>query len=82
MTFDAAVREARKLFPADTRPRAAAPEGNSQFVVERFTSPTLAQALGTGDFSVVYTRDATGAITSILLGLGDDFQALIQQSRR
>ncbi|HLZ27705.1 MAG TPA: sortase [Chloroflexota bacterium] len=82
LTFDAAVREARKLFPLDTRPRAAAPEGNSLFVVERFTSPTLAQALGTGDFSVVYTRDATGAITSILLGLGDDFQALIQQSRR
>jgi hypothetical protein len=82
LTFDAAVREARKLFPADTSPRAAAPEGNSQFVVERFNSPSLALALGTGDFSVVYTRNATGAITSILLGLGDDFQALMQQSRR
>jgi signal transduction histidine kinase len=52
LTFDAAVREARKLFPADTTPRAAAPEGNSQFVVERFTSASLAQALGDGDFSV------------------------------
>ncbi|MDQ6673523.1 MAG: sortase [Chloroflexota bacterium] len=82
MSLDAAVREARKLLPTDTLPRADAPEGNSQFVVERFTSPGLAQALGSGDFSVVYTHDATGAITSILLGLGDDFEALIQQSRR
>jgi len=82
VTFDAAVREARKLFPADTRPRVTAPEGNSQFVVERFNSPSLAEALGTGDFSVVYTRDTTGAITSILLGLGDDFEALMQQARR
>jgi hypothetical protein len=82
MTFDAAVREARKLFPTDTRPRADAPEGNSQFAVERFTSPDLARALGSGDFSVVYTRDQSGAITSILLGLGDDFEALMQQARR
>jgi hypothetical protein len=80
MTFDAAVREARKLFPTDTRPRAEAPDGNSQFVVERFTSANLAQALGSGDFSVVYTRDPTGAISSVLLGLGDDFEALMQQS--
>jgi hypothetical protein len=82
LTFDAAVREARKLFPADTVPRAAAPEGNSRFVVERFASPSLAQALGTGDFSVVYTRDTRGTISSILLGLGDDFAALMQLARR
>ena len=82
MTLDAAVREARTLFPNDTLPRAKAPEGNNQFVVERFTSANLAQALGSGDFSVIYTCDPTGAITSILLGLGDDFEALIQQSRR
>ncbi|MGI9147583.1 MAG: sortase [Chloroflexota bacterium] len=81
MTFEAAVREARKLLPADTLPRADAPEGNRQFVAERFSSPDLAQALGSSDFSVVYTRDGTGAITSILVGLGDDFEALIQQSR-
>jgi LPXTG-site transpeptidase (sortase) family protein len=82
MTFDAAVREARKLMPSDARPRTDAPEGNSQFAVERFASANLAQALGSGDFSVVYTRDTTGAITSMLLGLGDDFEALMQQSRR
>jgi LPXTG-site transpeptidase (sortase) family protein len=82
LPFDAAVKESRKLFPTDTRPRAAAPEGNPKFVVERFTSPTLAQALGTGDFAVLYTRDAKGAITSIVLGLGEDFDALIQQAKK
>ena len=84
MSLDAAVRESRKLFPEDTRPRADAPEGNSQFVVERFSSASLAEALGisSGDFSVLYTRDAKGAISSIVLGLGDDFDALIAQSRR
>jgi hypothetical protein len=81
LTFDVAVRDARKFFPRDAQPRAAAPEGNSQFVVERFSSPTLEQALGSGDFSVVYTRDAQGSITSIVLGLGDDYAALIAQSR-
>jgi LPXTG-site transpeptidase (sortase) family protein len=84
MSLEAAVRESRKLFPEDTRPRADAPEGNSQFVVERFASASLAEALGisSGDFSVLYTRDAKGAISSIVLGLGDDFDALIAQSRR
>jgi LPXTG-site transpeptidase (sortase) family protein len=82
MPFDAAIRESRKLFPNDTRPRAAAPEGNPQFVVERFSSATLEQALGTSDFSVIYTRDRAGLITSIVIGLGDDFDALLEQSRR
>jgi hypothetical protein len=82
LAFDVAVRESRKLFPTDTRPRAAAPEGNPTLVVERFTSASLDVALGTGDFSVIYTRDARGTITSIILGLGDDFDALMQQARR
>jgi LPXTG-site transpeptidase (sortase) family protein len=82
LNFDAAVRESRKLFPTDTRPRAAAPEGNPTLVVERFTSPSLELALGNADFSVMYTRDARGMITSIILGLGDDIDALMQQARR
>ena len=80
LAFDAAVKESRKLFPSDTRPRAAAPEGNPQFVVERFTSATLGQALGNSDFSVIYTRGPKGTITSIVLGLGDDFETLIEKS--
>jgi len=81
MSFDAAVRESRKLLPTDARPRADAPEGNSRFIVERFSSPSLAQALGSDEFLVIYTRDPRGTVTSIVLGLGDDFDALIAQSR-
>jgi sortase (surface protein transpeptidase) len=82
MTFQTAVGESRKLFPEDTRPRASAPEGNPSFVVERFSSLNLGQALGSSEFSVIYMRDAKGNITSIILGLGDDFDALIQQAQK
>jgi sortase (surface protein transpeptidase) len=82
ITFDAAVAESRKLFPTDTRPRTSGPEGNPQFIVERFTSPTLAAALGgTSDFSVVYVRDARGGIASVVLGQGDDFDAMMTAAR-
>jgi hypothetical protein len=83
-TFDKAVSDARKLFPSDTQPRSAGPEGNPQFIVERFTSNTLAQALSlaSGDFSVVYTRDARGAITSIVLAPGDDIDTMLASGRQ
>jgi hypothetical protein len=78
LAFDAAVREARKLFPTDAQPRAASPEGNAQIVVERFTSLELAKALSrdSGDFSVIYTKNASGGITGIVLGPGDDLDAI------
>jgi hypothetical protein len=84
LAFDAAVREARKLFPSDAQPRDNAPEGNAQFVVERFTSPQLAQALSltSGDFSVIYEKNGAGAITGIVLGLGDDLDAIQTDARR
>lgn len=84
LTFDAAVKEARKYLPRDTQPRINAPEGNPQFIVERFLSTNLGSALATdsGDFSVIYTRDAQGAITKMVLGLGDDIDALLEASRR
>jgi LPXTG-site transpeptidase (sortase) family protein len=90
LTFDAAVQQSRRLFPTDARPRDKGPEGNSQFVVERFTSPTLSQALAgygpslnptSGDFTVVYPKNAAGAITGIILGLGDDIDSLLSQAR-
>ncbi len=84
MPFDAAVREVRRFLPRDAEPRLAAPEGNPLFVVERFASAILGSALGTdsGDFSVIYTRDAQGQITKVVLGLGDDIDELLEASRR
>ena len=80
VAYDAAVAESRKLLPTDTRSRTAAPEGNPQFIVERFVSVSLEQALGNGEFSVIYTRDARGAVTSVILGLGNDLTALMEQA--
>jgi LPXTG-site transpeptidase (sortase) family protein len=84
LSFDAAVSQARKLFPSDTQPRTAGPEGNPAFVVERFTSQSLAQALGlpSGDFSVIYSKDARGNITSIVLTPGDDIDAALKLSHQ
>jgi LPXTG-site transpeptidase (sortase) family protein len=82
--FDAAVRQARTLFPSDAQPTTGGPEGNSQFVVEHFTSATLAQALGlsSGDFSVIYTKDPSGAISSIVVAPGSDIDAIVTAARR
>ena len=84
LAFDAAVREARKLFPSDTQPRGTAPEGNPQFAVERFTSPQLAQALSlaSGDFSVIYKKNSGGAITGIEVGLGNDLDAIQSEANQ
>jgi len=84
LALDAAVREARKLFPSDAQPRTAAPEGNAQIVVERFTSLELAKALSldSGDFSVIYGKNASGAITSIAVGPGDDLDAIESDAHR
>lgn len=83
LSFEAAVRESRRFFPLDTQPRARGPEGNDQFVVERFSSPSLADAVGAGDLVVVYARDERqGSISRIILGLGDDVDALLDRSIR
>ena len=84
LTFDAAVADSRKLLPSDTQPRDTGPEGNSEFVVERFTSLHLATVLGldSDNFSVVYTKDAKGAITSVVLSPGDDVQQILTNARR
>jgi len=78
--------EARRLAPRDAQPRGTQPEGNQDFVVERFTSPTLARALPAdvfqaargqpGDFIVVYLRNPQGAITRLALAAGDDVEAV------
>jgi hypothetical protein len=89
MTPEQASPEARKLFPRDAQPRSSQPEGNNQFVVERFASQTLGQAIpadqfqqrsgNPGDFLAVYARDPAqaGRITRIIVGIGDDPNVLL-----
>ena len=82
LDFDAAVHWSRQWLPRDAQPRAARPEGNPQFVVERFSSAALAVALPAaaftdrqgqpGDFLVVYARQPDGRIRGLAVGIGDD----------
>jgi hypothetical protein len=81
IALEQAQAEAHRLLPRDAQPPNPTPEGNAQFVVERYTSQTLAQALSLNspDFVIVYARDAQGTITHWVLGPGDDPNALLQQ---
>ncbi len=91
LALDAAQAESRKLIPWDTQPRAPRPEGNADFVVERFTSPALAQVIppglvgevgvNPGDFVVVYAKNGQGQIARIVVGAGDDPKALLDRSQ-
>lgn len=85
-----AQADAHRLLPRDAEPPNPAPEGNEQFVVERFTSQTLAQALPAdafsaangqpGQFMIVYARDAQNRITHWVIGPGNDASALLQRA--
>jgi hypothetical protein len=90
VTLASAATEAHKLLPKDAQPPNAQQEGNAQYVVERYTSQTLAQALPAqasgasqgqpGQFMVVYVRDTTtqaDRISRIVVGPGTDANALI-----
>jgi hypothetical protein len=84
-----AQSEAHRLLPRDAQPPNASAEGNNQFVLERYTSQTLAQALPPqsfspgggqpGSFLIVYVKDASGNISRWILGPGNDPNALIAQ---
>jgi LPXTG-site transpeptidase (sortase) family protein len=90
LSLEAAIAQSRPLLPLDTQPRAPRPEGNADYVVERFTSPTLAKALPDGlfeagnaqpgDFLVVYEKNAQGAVRRVVVGIGDDIDALIERT--
>jgi LPXTG-site transpeptidase (sortase) family protein len=87
LSLEAAARESRGLLPKDTQPRSAGPEGNARFVVERFSSPALAEAVPAewfqtrgaqpGEFIVVYAKAADGRITDIVAGVGNDPSGLL-----
>jgi hypothetical protein len=82
LTYGQAVQRARGLLPRDAQPRSAGPEGNAQFIVERFSSALLAATLPAewfaaaqgerGDVVVVYNRRPDGAISDVLVGVGND----------
>ncbi|MGI9148440.1 MAG: sortase [Chloroflexota bacterium] len=89
LSFDTAVGLSRALLPNDAQPRASGPEGNPRFVVERFTSPALAATLPTewftdrsgqaGDLLVVYMRRTDARIAAIIVGIGDNADALLSR---
>jgi hypothetical protein len=91
LAFEQAQAEARKLLPKDAQPPNPTPEGNNQFALERYTSQTLAQALPPeaftanngqpGQFLIVYVKDQQGRIARIILGPGNDLNALINAGR-
>lgn len=91
LTLEQAQTAAHQLLPKDAQPPNQTPEGNNQFVVERYTSQTLAQALPPdafsankgqpGQFLLVYVKEQQGRITRIILGPGNDPNALINQGR-
>lgn len=86
------LEEARKIaapmLPTDARSRGAGPEGNTRFVVERYTSEQLATTLppqgyaegqsDPGDFLVVYARQPDGRITDVIVGVGDNADDLLR----
>jgi hypothetical protein len=89
LTLEAAQAEMRKLLPRDAQPPNPQPEGSNEFVVERYTSQLLSQALGPpsgaqpGQFMLVYARDPNqgGRITRAVAGIGNDPNALLTAAR-
>ena len=81
----------RSLLPNDAQPRARGPEGNQRYIVECFTSPVLAATLPAewfnptdqhgqpGDLLVVYARRPDGRIAFLVVGIGDDAEALLSR---
>jgi len=93
LSLAAAQAAAHALLPKDAQPPNPQPEGNAQFVVERFTSQSLAQALPSsafsagggspGQFLIVYARDPNQGdrITRFVLGPGNNPNAVLNAGR-
>ncbi|HEY3063634.1 MAG TPA: hypothetical protein VGL99_32075, partial [Chloroflexota bacterium] len=93
LTIAMAMTEARKLLPRDAQPPSPPAEGNDQFVVQRFTSQSLLDALGPepfdarqtppGQIMVVYARDPAQntRIARIVVGIGTDPAELLARDR-
>jgi hypothetical protein len=93
LTLEAAMTQARALLPRDAQPPSASPEGNDAFVVQRYTSQSLLNALGPevfeaaqtppGQVLVVFARDPAqnGRVTRIVVGVGNDPAGMLDRSR-
>jgi hypothetical protein len=79
LTYAQAIQHTRSLLPHDATPRAAGPEGNTRFIVERYISAAVASTLPneSGEFLVVYNRNKDGTISDIAVGVGDDPNRLL-----
>lgn len=90
LPFEETTRLSRRLIPRDAQPRAERPEGNERYVVERFTSPSLAQALPEeafdnaepGSFMVLHLKNERGAVEMIVIAPGDDVEAAVRRARQ
>ena len=92
LTLEAAMGQARTLFPRDAQPRSAQPEGSPESVVERFLSSTLARAISAeqfaqfngqpGQFLAVYVKNPQENIVRIIVGIGNDPGLLLNTAGR
>ncbi|MFN0071099.1 MAG: hypothetical protein ACKVVP_06375 [Chloroflexota bacterium] len=92
LTLDAARDAARRLVPNDAQMRTAQPEGNETFVVERFRSESLAQAIPAellrewggqaGDLVVIYQRSTSAPerIDRFIIAVGDNIDRARQRA--
>lgn len=86
-TLPQAQSQAHTLLPRDAQPNPT-PEGNEQFVVERYTSESLGEALPPptsgsvaqpAQLMIVYVKDPSGNISRWIVGTGNDPSVLLSQ---
>jgi len=89
-TLEQAQAQAHALLPRDAQPPNPTPEGSDQFVLERFTSQSLGQALASSvspsssgsqptPLAIVYVKDPSGNISRWIVGAGNDPRVLLSQ---
>ena len=92
MTLDSGRQVAHGLLPNDAQARSSQPEGNESFIVERYHSNTLAQAVPpelardwggqAGDLIVIYqkTPSSPDRIDRAIVAIGDNVDRARQRA--